>query len=465
MSGETNCRSKGLTQYVKAKGNIYCTQRQVTILNTESRLDMETKLRLISKHIIEERDIKLTSLAHLLNQETLRESFYMLKRGKATGVDEVTFEEYEENLSENLEKLVNKMKSGSYYPQPVRRTYINKDDGKKQRPLGIPTIEDKMVQKGIARILNAIYEPLFMKFSYGFRPGRSCIDALDKLDKDIMKNPVNHVIDADIKGFFDNVDHNWLMRMLEEKIVDKNFLKLIEMFLKAGIMEEGKFFDTTEGTPQGGVVSPILANVYLHYVLDLWFEKVLKGQVKGYISMVRYADDFVIVIQYKSETKKVRRMLEDRVEKFNLELSSTKTRTIEFGKYARKNAERKGKKPDSFDFLGFTHFCDKSRKGNFKVGRKTKRKKFNQKIKGMNKWLKSQRSKRSIKDWWYDLAAKLRGHYEYYGISGNFQGIRKYYFQTLKLTFKWINRRSQKRSMTLKQFYSYLGNIHYLNLK
>ena len=172
--------------------------------------------------------------------------------------------------------------------------------------------------------------------------------------------------------------------------------------------------------------------------------------------MVRYADDFVIVIQYKSETKKVRRMLEDRVEKFNLELSSKKTRTIEFGKYARENAERKGKKPDSFDFLGFTHFCDKSRKGNFKVGRKTRRKKFKQKIKGMNKWLKSQRSSRSIKDWWYDLAAKLRGHYEYYGISGNFQGIRKYYFQTLKLTFKWINRRSQKRSMTLEQFYSYL---------
>ena len=246
-------------------------------MNTESELDMETKLKLITKHVIEEKDIKLTSLAHLINLNTLRQSFYMLEKGKAPGVDEVTLEEYEDNLMENLENLLERMKNGNYYPQPVRRTYITKDDGKRQRPLGIPAIEDKMVQKAIARILNAIYEPLFIERSYGFRPNRSCHDALDKLDKDIMKNPVNHVIDADIKGFFDNVDHDWLMKMLKEKIVDKNFLKLIERFLKAGIMEEGKYYDTDSGTPQGGVVSPILANVYLHYVLDLLFEKKLKG--------------------------------------------------------------------------------------------------------------------------------------------------------------------------------------------
>jgi len=424
-------------------------------LNTESEFNMETKLRLITKHVTEDIDIKLTSLAHLLNYNSLWESFFMLDKDKAPGIDEVTWVQYKEKLSENLKNLVKRMKSGSYKPQPVRRTHITKEDGKRKRPLGIPAIEDKIVQKAMARVLNAIYEPLFMDFSYGFRSGRSCHDALDKLDKDIMKNPVNHVIDADIKGFFDNVDHDWLMKMLEEKIVDKNFLKLIRKFLKAGVIEEGKYYETDVGAPQGGVVSPILANVYLHYALDLWFDRKLKRHIKGYVSMVRYADDFVIVVQYKKEATKIRNLLEKRLDKFELELSAKKTRTIEFGRYAKENAKKKGKKPDSFDFLSFTHYCDKTRRGYFKVGRKTKTKKFMQKIKIMNKWLKTQRTNK-LKDWWRKLASKLSGHYEYYGISGNFQGIRKFYLQTLKLTLKWINRRSQKRSMTLEQFYRYL---------
>jgi len=312
------------------------------------------------------------------------------------------------------------------------------------------------VQMGITRILNAIYEPIFMDFSYGFRPGKNCHQALDKLDKSIMTKPVNHIIDADIKGFFDHVDHEWMLRMLREKIVDKNFLRLIEKMLKAGVMEEGELQETEVGTPQGGILSPVLANVYLHYALDLWLEKIIKRNARGYIEGIRYCDDFVILVQYKEEAAEIRRLLEERMKKFELELSAEKTRIIEFGKYATTNARRKGKKPDTFDFLGFTHFCDKTQRGKFKVGRKTKRKKFNQKIKEMNIWLKKVRNKVKLKDWWKILKAKLTGHYQYYGVSGNYRSIWNFYYQTLKLTLKWINRRSQKKSMTLKQFQEYI---------
>ena len=416
---------------------------------------METKLDLITKRATEDKSFKFTSLAHLLNEESLKESFYMLKKNRAPGVDEVTYEEYEKYLNTNVQKLVKRMKAQKYYPQPVRRAYIPKDEGK-TRPLGIPALEDKIVQMGVTRILNAIFEPNFLDCSYGFREGRSCHQALKQLDNTIMTEPVNHVIDADIRGFFDNVDHDWLMRMLKEKIVDKNFLRTIKKFLKAGVMEEGVVEPTEAGTPQGGLCSPVLSNIYLHYVLDLWFEKIVKENMRGYVELVRYCDDFVIVAQYKEEAEKILSLLERRLNKFGLDLSKEKTRLIEFGRYARTNAEKKGKKPDSFDFLGFTHFCDKSRKGNFKVGRKTRKKKYNEKLKEMNGWLKAVRNTAEIKEWWKVLAAKLRGHYEYYGISGNHDSIMAFYIQTCDMAFKWINRRSQKRSMNWEQFGAYL---------
>ena len=416
---------------------------------------METKLDLITKRATEDKSFKFTSLAHLLNEESLKESFYMLKKNRAPGVDEVTYEEYEKYLNTNVQKLVKRMKAQKYYPQPVRRAYIPKDEGK-TRPLGIPALEDKIVQMGVTRILNAIFEPNFLDCSYGFREGRSCHQALKQLDNTIMTEPVNHVIDADIRGFFDNVDHDWLMRMLKEKIADKNFLRTIKKFLKAGVMEEGVLESTEAGTPQGGLCSPVLSNIYLHYVLDLWFEKIVKENMRGYVELVRYCDDFVIVAQYKEEAEKILSLLERRLNKFGLDLSKEKTRLIEFGRYARTNAEKKGKKPDSFDFLGFTHFCDKSRKGNFKVGRKTRKKKYNEKLKEMNGWLKAVRNTAEIKEWWKVLAAKLRGHYEYYGISGNHDSIMAFYIQTCDMAFKWINRRSQKRSMNWEQFGAYL---------
>jgi len=385
----------------------------------------------------------------------LKECFYLLKKDKATGTDGISFEEYEQNLTQNLEKLVFRMKQFSYRPQPVKRVYIPKSNGKR-RPLGIAALEDKIVQMCITRILVAIYENDFVDSSYGFRPKRSCHDALLSLNQMIMENPVNHVIDADIKGFFDNVSHKWMRRCLEERIGDKNFLRLIVRFLKSGIIEQGKYFDTEKGTPQGGILSPVLANIYLHYVLDLWIERSVKRETDGYVGFVRYADDFIICVQYKEDSRNILDGLMKRLMKFDLELSMEKTKVIEFGRYATENAKVKGKKPKSFDFLGFAHFCDKTRKGAFKVGRKTSRKKFSQKAREMNQWLKSVRNVAKPMEWWKILSAKLRGHFQYYGVSGNYRGIMKYYTLTIRLIYKWLNRRSQKNSFNWDGFNKYL---------
>jgi len=416
---------------------------------------MLTKLNLITEIAGTDKRCKFNNLTHMLNVKNLRECFWELKKGKATGIDGVTLQEYEQELENNLEKLVAKMKQFSYRPQPVRRVYIPKANGKK-RPLGIPAVEDKIVQMEITKILQAIFETDFLDCSYGFRPNRNCHQALDVLDKMIMQRPVNHVIDADIKGFFDNVDHDWLMRCIEQRISDKNLLRLLKRFLKAGIMEEGKLITSEKGTPQGGIISPILANIYLHYVLDLWFEKIEKQKYGSFIGMVRYCDDFVICVQRKEVAEQLLAELADRLAKFGLELSAEKTRIEAFGRYARENSRRKGEKPGSFTFLGFTHFCDKGRKGHFIVGRKTDCKKFSIKVKDMNTWLKAVRNTGKPKAWWPVLAAKLRGHFQYYGVSGNFKGISHFYYLTIRLVKKWLNRRSQKKSYNWEQFRIYL---------
>jgi group II intron reverse transcriptase/maturase len=446
---------KGLALICKGEVKHMLSTKAGKSVSTESQFDMENKLNLITKHTTEDEKFKFSSLAHLLNEVSLKECFHMLKKGKATGVDGVTYEEYEVYLNTNIQKLVKRMKADKYYPQPVRRAFIPKGEGK-VRPLGIPALEDKIVQMGVTRVLNAIYEPNFLDCSYGFRHGRSCHMALKQIDNTIMTKPVNHIIDADICAFFDNVEHEWIMKMLEEKITDKNFLRIIKLFLKAGVMEEGKLNPTEEGCPQGGLISPTLSNIYLHYVLDLWTEKVVKREIKGYVELVRYCDDFVILVQYTEETEEILKLLRERLNKFGLDLSAEKTRVIEFGRYAVQNAEKRNQKPDTFDFLGFTHFCDITRKGKFKVGRKTKRKKFSAKLVEMNEWLKGIRNAVKIKEWWKILVAKLRGHYEYYGVSGNHASIETFYKETCRLVLKWINRRSQRKSMNLKQFLVYI---------
>ena len=416
---------------------------------------MQTKLNLISEFVKRDEKRRLDSLAHLLSEENLSQCFGMLKKGKAAGIDGMSVEEYNQNLNVNLKDLVTRMKSQSYHPQPVRRTYIAKANGK-LRPLGIPAVEDKIVQNGIARVLEAIYEVDFLDFSYGFRPHRSCHQALKRLDQVIMTQPMNHIIDADIKGFFDHVNHEWLMKFLGVRINDPNFLRLIKRFLKNGYMEEGKLFSTEEGTPQGGVVSPILANVYLHYALDLWMEKVVKPECRGAVEIVRYADDFVICVQYKDEAIKILAALKERLAKFNLELAEDKTRLIEFGKFAKQNAKTKDQRAATFNFLGFTHFIDKTRKGGFKLGRTTDRKKIRTKLKEMNEWLKASRNMFAITEIWKILRAKLRGHFQYYGVSGNFRAVHKFENQTKCMVLKWLNRRSQKKSFNWESFSAYL---------
>ena len=416
---------------------------------------MFTKLSQITKIAKTDKECKLNNLIHMLDEMNLKICFEMLKKNKANGVDDVNLEEYRLNLDENIKDLVSRMKTFSYRPQPVKRVYIPKANGKK-RPLGIPTVEDKIVQMGISKILEAIYEVDFEDFSYGFRPYKSCHDALKQIDKVIMTNPINHIIDADIKGFFDNVDHKWMTKFLEHRIADKSLIRYIVRFLKSGVMENGCLQKGEKGTPQGGVISPILANIYLHYVLDIWVSRVVRPQCRGIVEIIRYADDFVICVQYKDEAEKILRAMDERFKKFGLELAKEKTSLIEFGRFAKQNAKHKNTKTPTFDFLGFTHFIDKTRKGKFKVGRKTSRKKFALKLTEMNLWLKAIRNQCKINVWWKLLKSKLRGHFQYYGVSGNYRNIYNFYRKVLALVHKWMNRRSQKWKYNWQRFYKYI---------
>lgn len=423
-----------------------------------SEVDKTTKfkLTLIAKKSIAEPKLKFTSLMHLLNETYLLECFDKLKAHKAPGIDKRTLESYsKEEIRQALCQTVIALKSHDFRPQPVRRIYIKKANGK-LRPLGIPTIIDKTLQLAVAKILEAIFEPLFLDVSYGFRPNRNAHEALKAVNHMVMQEKVNWIIDADIEGFFDNVNHDWMKKFLKEKISDPNFLNLIAKFLKAGVMTEGQRENTSKGTPQGGIISPLLANIYLHYVLDLWFSIKERKSLSGYIGLVRYADDFVIGIQNRPEVSKLLSDIRQRLAKFSLSLAEGKTRILEFGRFAKENSDKEGKgKPKTFDFLGFTHYCGTTRDGRFALKLKTQRKKLYLAVKVQNQWFKLIRTTK-IPDIWKTFASKLRGHYQYYGVSGNFKSIKSYYDQNIKLAYKWLNRRSQKRTWNYDEFENYL---------
>lgn len=417
----------------------------------------ESKLMLITQCARENTSARFRSLAHLLNADFLAQCFRRLKKDRAAGVDNVSWHDYARHETENLENLVERLKRKRFRPLPARRVYIEKGGGK-MRPLGIPAIENKIVEAGIARILGAIYEQDFSEQSFGFRPGRSCHDALKEVGRLAKYEPVNHLVEADIKGFFDNVPHDPLLDFLRIRITDGSLLHLIEKFLKAGYMENGRLTRTDAGTPQGGILSPMLANIYLHYVLDEWFETTVKLHTRGFCELVRYADDFVCLVRYVDDAKRIEEAIRNRFARYGLELHPEKSRRISFGKYEIGNAKREGRKPNTFDFLGFTHYCTTTLRGRFKVGRKTCRKRFATKLREINEWLR-QVVRTRIQRWWPVLAAKMRGHYQYYGVSENTAGIRNFDFRVRRSLYKWINRRSQKRSMNWEEFTDYL--THY----
>jgi RNA-directed DNA polymerase len=415
-----------------------------------------TKLQRIAEKARRESGCRFTSLFHLMNVEMLRECFRQLRKDAAAGIDKVTKKEYGANLEKNLTALVEKLHRMSYIPLPVRRVYIPKPGSSKERPLGIPALEDKLVQAGLARILSAIYEQDFIDDSYGFRPGRGCHDALRALSDEVEGGRIHYIVDADIKGFFDNVDHEWLMKFLGHRIVDKRVLRYVKRFLKAGIMEEGAVSASDKGTPQGGIVSPILANIYLHYSLDLWFTRVFQKGCYGQSRMIRYADDFVVCFQREVDAIRFRHELDERLFRFGLEISPEKTKTIEFGSFAEAKAKKRGGKAATFDFLGFTHYCSRSRNGrHFRMKRVTSHKKFTAKIRMFRDWLKASRTL-PTDELMEKVASKLRGHFAYYGVTDNSRGISRFAYESRCLLFKWLNRRGKRGCMNWEKFNLFL---------
>lgn len=412
---------------------------------------MSTKITRINQIAKERPQEVFTSIYHLINLELLKECFDELDGSKAVGIDKVTKDMYFINLEENLNNLVDKLKIKSYRPTPARRVNIPKANGK-LRSLAIANFEDKIVQLAVKKLVEAIFEPKFTNNMFGFRPNRGCHDCLKYLNYCIEKRYTNYILDADIKGYFDNINHDVIMRALETHIKDKNLLRLIKRFLNAGIMENGIHITSETGTPQGSILSPVLANIVMYYGIVLFVERIKKTS-KGYVEIINYADDEILCFQYKEDAVKVYDLLKERLKKLGLEFSEEKTRLIEFGRFASKNCKKNGKrKPDTFDFLGFTHYCSKSIKtGKFRVKRKTSKKKFKQKVQEFKVWIKDNRNK-PLKEIMATVKRKLIGHYNYYGITDNSTSINNYYFEIEKLLFKWLNRRSQKKSYDFKSF-------------
>ena len=416
----------------------------------------EDKLKVIAEMAKRDKNIRFSTLAYLVNESSLAQSYKKLNKASACGSDGVTVREYGSNLETNIANLNRLIRTKKYKPRPVKRAYIPKDGQGAMRPLGLPSVKDKLVQMVLKEILEAIFEPDFLDLSHGFRPGKSCHTAIKELNDEVMRKPINFVVEVDIKKFFDTVNHQWLYEMLRQRISDPVFLGLIWKMLRAGVMENSKVTVSDDGTPQGGIVSPILANIYLHYVLDLWFEAEFKKQAKGYVKLIRYCDDFVMVCESNQDAVRFLQKLKERLAKFYLEISEEKTQIIKFGRNVWKQANRTGSKVKSFDFLGFTHFCKASRSGWLVMGHKTSKKRLASKLKGFSKWLQNMRNACPMKDWWKRVKAKLIGYYNYFGINGNIRCLRQYYNRIKLICFKWLNRRSQKKSMSWKQYMQYI---------
>lgn len=380
----------------------------------------------------------------------LREAFRSLKKKAAPGVDGQTWKEYNKNREANLHDLSRRLRTGAYRARPVQRKYIPKADGK-QRPLGITALEDKIVQKATIDVLNAIYEVDFLGFSYGFRPGRHQHNALDALYVAIDRCKVSWVFDADISGYFDAIDHSWLMKFVEHRIRDKRVLRLIQKWLKAGVLDEDKYIKAETGTPQGGNASPLLANLYLHYVFDLWANWWRRKRARGEVIIVRFADDFIVGFEHQSDAKSFKEELEKRLSIFNLTLHPTKTRLIAFGRYAAERRQKAGLgKPESFEFLGFQHICGKDRRGKFKLIRHTSPKRLRGKLREIKEDLRKRKHDPipEVGQW---LGSVVRGHVQYYGVPSNSGALSVFRGQVSRLWYRCLKRRSQKHKLTIER--------------
>ena len=394
-----------------------------------------------------DKDAKFTALMHHINLDRLRAAYKAINPKAATGVDAVTWADYGENLEDNLQDLHRRVQSGAYRAKPVRRVHIPKANGS-FRPLGIAALEDKIVQKATVEVLNAIYECDFAGFSYGFRPGRSPHNALDALAAGIKWKKVNWVLDADIAAYFDSIDKVKLVKFLEHRIADKRMIHLIQKWLNAGVIENGEWSQTEEGTPQGATVSPLLANVYLHYVFDQWASRWRKQQAHGDMIIVRFADDYIVGFEYEADARQFQEELRERLAAFNLELAADKTRLVEFGRHAVRNRKTWGlSAPETFDFLGFTHISGKTRKGKFMLRRHTSKKKMRTKLHNVKDDLKRRRHQ-SISEQGKWLGSVVRGHCNYYAVPGNTDAVASFRTQVTRHWLKSLRRRSQRHRLS-----------------
>ena len=389
---------------------------------------------------------------HICDVDNLRACYDTLGAKKATGVDGVTKEEYGKNLEENLRELSERLKRMGYRPGPKKRVYIPKAGSERGRPLGISALEDKIVEEATRRTLEPIYEAVFEDSSYGYRPGRSPHQCLDVLGRTIQQKKVSYVVEADIKGFFDEVNHGWMIRFLRHRIGDERVIRLIIRMLKGGIMEDGLVQATEKGTPQGSILSPLLSNIYLHYVLDLWFSRRVSKASRGEAYYFRFADDFVACFQYREDAERFRQSLRERLKEFGLAVAEEKTRCIEFGRFARENAYKRGEKPKEFTFLGFTHYCGKTREGYFKVKRRTSRKKLGESLSKFTQWAKRARHVLRKGEMLREARIRVIGHLGYYAITDNLARCDTYVYHAMRILYKWLNRKSQRKAYTWEGF-------------